>query len=61
MHWMKRLSHFGGKWKSQISKIDIGNNDYIQMDHKNQIDLVFQLFVYILQQFKVKFDKIQVL
>ena len=47
--------------KSQISKIDIGNNDYIQMDHKNQIDLVFQLFVYILQQFKVKFDKIQVL
>ena len=47
--------------KSQISKIDIGNNDYIQKDHKNQIDLVFQLFVYILQQFKLNLAKIQVL
>ena len=35
---------------SQISQIDIVINDYIHMDHKNQIDLVFQLFVYILEQ-----------
>ena len=41
----------------------MGNNDNIQKDHKNQIDLIFQLFVYILEQFKVEFefDKIQVL
>ena len=44
-----------------MSKIDIGNYDYIQKDYKNQIDLGFQLFVYILHQFKVKFDEIQVL
>ena len=37
---------------SQISKIDVVINEGIHMDHKNEIDLVFQLFVYILQQFK---------
>ena len=35
---------------SQISQIDIVSNDCIYMDHKNKIDLVFQLFVYILEQ-----------
>ena len=35
---------------SQISKIDVVINDCIHMDHKNQIGLVFQLFVYILEQ-----------
>ena len=34
---------------SQISQIDIVINEGIHMDHKNKIDLVFQLFVYILQ------------
>ena len=60
-YWIKRLSLFGGKWKSQISQIDIGINDYIHKDHKNQIGLVFQLFVYILQQFKWNLLKKQVL
>ena len=36
---------------SRISQIDIVINEGIDMDHKNKIDLVFQLFVYILQQF----------
>ena len=36
---------------SQISQIDIVINEGIHMDHKNQIDLFFQLFVYILKQF----------
>ena len=35
---------------SPIFKIVIGIIDHIHKDHKNQIDLVFQLFVYILQQ-----------
>ena len=60
-YWIKRLSLFGGNWKSQISQIDIGINDYIHKDHKNQIGLVFQLFVYILQQFKWNLLKKQVL
>ena len=60
-YWIKRLSLFVGKWKSQISQIDIGINDYIHKDHKNQIGLVFQLFVYILQQFKWNLLKKQVL
>ena len=59
--WIKRLSLFGVNWKSDISIIHIRNNDYIQEDHKNQIDLIFQLFVYILQQFKLNLTKIQVL
>ena len=50
-YWIKRLSLFGGKWKSQMSQIGIGINDYIHKDHKNQIGLFFQLFVYILKQF----------
>ena len=33
-YWLKRLSLFGGKWKSQISQIDIGINDCIHKDHK---------------------------
>ena len=37
---------------SQISQIDNVINEYIHRDYKNQIGLVFQLFVYILQQFK---------
>ena len=37
---------------SQISQIDIVFNEGIHVDYKNKIDLVFQLFVYILQQFK---------
>ena len=60
-YWIKRLSLFGGKWKSQISQIDIGINDYIHKDHKNQIGLVCQLFVYILQQFEWNLLKKQVL
>ena len=36
---------------SQISQIDSGINDYIHMDHKNKMDLVFQKFAYILEQF----------
>ena len=50
-YWIKRLSLFGGKWKSQMFQIGIGINDYIHKDHKNQIGLFFQLFVYILKQF----------
>ena len=38
---------------SHISQIDIVSNDCIHMDHKNQIDLVFQLFVYILTKIQV--------
>ena len=60
-YWIKRLSLFGGKWKSLIFKISIGTNDYIHRDYKNQIGLVFQLFVYILQQFKWNLLKKQVL
>ena len=42
------------RWRqlmSQISQIDSGINDYIHMDHKNKMDLVFQKFAYILEQF----------
>ena len=35
-----------------ICNESIGINDYNHKDHKNQIGLVFQLFVYILQLFK---------
>ena len=48
---MKKLSLFGGNWKSPIFKISIGINDYTHKNSKNQADLIFQLFVYILQQF----------
>ena len=51
MSWMKKLSLFGGNWKSLIFRISIGINDYTHKDPKNQVDLIFQLFVYILQQF----------
>ena len=51
MSWIKRLSLFGGNWKSPIFEISIGNHNHIHKDHKNQVDLFFQLFVYILQQF----------
>ena len=61
MSWTKRLSLFGGNWKSPISEISIGINDHIHKDHKNQVDLFFQLFVYILQQFKQNLLKKQVL
>ena len=46
---------------SQISQIDNVINEYIHRDYKNQIGLVFQLFVYILQQFKWNLLKKQVL
>ena len=49
--WMKKLSLFGGNWKSLIFRISIGINDYTHKNPKNQVDLIFQLFVYILQQF----------
>ena len=52
INWMKKLSLFGGNWKSQIFKISIGINDHTHKDPKNQVDLFFQLFVYILQQNK---------
>ena len=52
MNWMKKLSLFGGNWKSQIFKISIGINDHTHKDPKNQGDMFFQLFVYILQQNK---------
>ena len=51
MSWIKRLSLFGGNWKSSIFEISIGINDHIHKDNKNQVDLFFQLFDYILQQF----------
>ena len=51
MNWTIKLSLFGGNWKSLIFKISIGINDYTHKDPKNQVDLIFQLFVYILQQF----------
>ena len=51
MNWTKKLSLFGGNWKSLIFKISIGINDYTHKNSKNQVDLIFQLFVYILQQF----------
>ena len=51
MNWTKKLSLFGGNWKSLIFKISIGMNDYTHKNSKNQVDLIFQLFVYILQQF----------
>ena len=51
MNWTKKLSLFGGNWKSMIFKISIGINDYTHKNSKNQVDLIFQLFVYILQQF----------
>ena len=47
----KKLSLFGGNWKSPIFEISIGINDYTHKNSKNQVDLIFQLFVYILQQF----------
>ena len=49
---MKKLSLFGGNLKSLIFKISIGINDHTHKDHKNQVDMFFQLFVYILQQNK---------
>ena len=52
INWMKKLSLFGGNWKSQIFKISIGINDHTHKDPKNQVDMFFQLFVYILQQNK---------
>ena len=52
MNWMKKLSLFGGNWKSQIFKISIGINYHTHKDPKNQVDMFFQLFVYILQQNK---------
>ena len=61
MSWIKRLSLFGGNWKSPIFEISIGMNDHIHKDHKNQVDLFFQLFVYILQQFNQNLLKKQVL
>ena len=51
MNWTKKISLFGGNWKSLIFKISIGINDYTHKNSKNQVDLIFQLFVYILQQF----------
>ena len=51
MNWTKKLSLFGGNWKFPIFKISIGINDYTHKNSKNQVDLIFQLFVYILQQF----------
>ena len=51
MNWTKKLSLFGGNWKSLIFKITIGINDYTHKNSKNQVDLIFQLFAYILQQF----------
>ena len=61
MSWIKRLSLFGGNWKSPIFEISIGINDHIHKDHKNQVDLFFQLFVYISQQFNQNLLKKQVL
>ena len=61
MSWIKRLSLFGGNWKSSIFEISIGINDHIHKDNKNQVDLFFQLFVYILQQFNQNLLKKQVL
>ena len=52
MNWMKKLSLFGGNWKSRIFKISIGINYHTHKDPKNQVDMFFQLFVYILQQNK---------
>ena len=49
---MKKLSLFGGNWKLLIFKISIGINDHTHKDPKNQVDMFFQLFVYILQQNK---------
>ena len=49
---MKKLSLFGGNWKLLIFKISIGINDHTHKDPKNQGDMFFQLFVYILQQNK---------
>ena len=52
MNWMKKLSLFGSNWKLLIFKISTGINDHTHKDPKNQVDLFFQLFVYILQQNK---------
>ena len=57
----KKLSLFGGNWKSPIFEISIGINDHTHKDHKNQVDWFFQLFVYILQQYKQNLLKKQVL
>ena len=51
-NWMKKLSLFGSNWKLLIFKISTGINDHTHKDPKNQVDLFFQLFVYILQQNK---------
>ena len=59
--WMKKLSLFGGNWKLLIFKICIGINDHTHKDPKNQVDMIFQLFVYILQQNKWNLLKKQVL
>ena len=49
MSWIKKLALFGGNSKSPIFEISIGINDHTHKDHKNQVDMFFQLFVYILQ------------
>ena len=56
-------------WLAAVTKAElcllipqcIGIHDHIHKDHKNQVDLFFQLFVYILQQFRQNLLKKEVL